>query len=199
MPSTLLQLRRRAGYRSAQDYAEHMGIPMSTYGRYESNPGRIPLERAWAIADDLGCPIDAVVGRVELAQADDQRGEVQRAYDALTPDRRSTVAALIRTLAQEQAREETDRESYARSLYDRLAAHYEAAMLTERMGDEKFSEAWAFGTPAERRAEMRGFLEGRAAEKRRHQEGDEAGNAARDEETIEQLMQAYDRRHGEQR
>lgn len=64
---TLQRIRREAGFRSAKDFAERVGIPVSIYARYErSGDGPecgIPLASAWAIADVLGCSIDLVVGR----------------------------------------------------------------------------------------------------------------------------------------
>lgn len=66
----LQRLRREAGYRSGRELAEALGIPASTYGRYERAPEGpdcgIPLPNAWAIADKLGCTIDAVVGREDI-------------------------------------------------------------------------------------------------------------------------------------
>jgi transcriptional regulator with XRE-family HTH domain len=67
---TLQRLRRAAGYRSARDFAEKVGIPASTYTRYENRPDGpdkpIPVSAAWAIADELDCTIDAVVGREDV-------------------------------------------------------------------------------------------------------------------------------------
>ncbi len=70
---TLQRMRREAGFRSAKDFAERVGIPMSTYARYErAGDGPecgIPLPSAWAIADALGCSIDLVVGREDIDAA----------------------------------------------------------------------------------------------------------------------------------
>ena len=70
---TLQRLRRAAGYRSARDFAETLGIPASTYSRYERQPETketaIPISSAWAIADALGCSIDLVVGREDIDAA----------------------------------------------------------------------------------------------------------------------------------
>lgn len=70
---TLQRMRREAGFRSAKDFAERVGIPMSTYARYErAGDGPecgIPLPSAWAIADALGCSIDLVVGREDIDTA----------------------------------------------------------------------------------------------------------------------------------
>lgn len=64
---TLQRLRREAGYRSAKDFATVLHIPNSTYARYERAPEGpqcgIPLQAAWAMADELGCTIDLIVGR----------------------------------------------------------------------------------------------------------------------------------------
>lgn len=66
----LQRLRREAGYRNAKDFAEVLGIPASTYSRYErAEEGPecgIPLSSAWAIADELGVSIDLVVGREDI-------------------------------------------------------------------------------------------------------------------------------------
>lgn len=67
---TLQRLRRQAGYRSAKEFAEALGIPGSTYARYErAGDGAdcgIPLSAAWQIADKLGCSIDLVIGREDI-------------------------------------------------------------------------------------------------------------------------------------
>jgi transcriptional regulator with XRE-family HTH domain len=67
---TLQRLRREAGYRSAKDFAEVLHIPSSTYSRYEraiEGPEcGIPMQAAWAMADELGCSIDLVVGRADI-------------------------------------------------------------------------------------------------------------------------------------
>lgn len=71
---TLQRLRREAGYRSARNFAEQVGIPVSTYARYEravEGPEcGIPLPSAWQIADALGCSIDLVVGREDIDERD---------------------------------------------------------------------------------------------------------------------------------
>lgn len=63
---TLQRLRREAGYRSAKEFAAVLGMPESTYARYEraeEGPGcGIPL----AMAQALGVSIDLVVGREDI-------------------------------------------------------------------------------------------------------------------------------------
>lgn len=82
---TLQRMRREAGFRSAKDFAERVGIPISTYARYErAGDGPecgIPLPSAWAIADALGCSIDLVVGREDIAAGGDS---IQERVEALS-------------------------------------------------------------------------------------------------------------------
>lgn len=63
MTSSLQQMRREAGYRSARDFAVEINIPPSTYSRYERHPESIPTYSAMPIADKLGCSVDKVLGR----------------------------------------------------------------------------------------------------------------------------------------
>lgn len=83
---TLQRMRREAGFRSAKDFAERVGIPMSAYARYErAGDGPecgIPLPSAWAIADALGCSIDLVVGREDIDTVLDD--SIQERVEALS-------------------------------------------------------------------------------------------------------------------
>ena len=94
---TLQRLRREAGYRSAKEFAEALGIPGSTYARYErAGDGAdcgIPLPAAWQIADALGCSIDLVIGREDI-DAPEPEG-IQPRYDALSPEGRALVDSYL--------------------------------------------------------------------------------------------------------
>ncbi len=110
---TLQRLRREAGYRSAKDFAAVLGIPASTYARYERQPEgpgcAIPLSSAWQIADALGCSIDLVVGRADIDAAgaptlDDRAG-------ALSLNAQETLAAFMDFLEQRDAARSVPRRS----------------------------------------------------------------------------------------
>ncbi len=81
----LADLRRAAGYRSSKDFAAILGIPATTYSRYErtiADPDSgVPIRAAWSIADKLHCSIDVVVGRDESVE--DGR-DFNAAYRALS-------------------------------------------------------------------------------------------------------------------
>lgn len=98
---TLQRMRREAGYRSAKDFAESVGIPMSTYARYErAGDGPecgIPLPSAWAIADALGCSIDLVVGREDIDSVA-VAGSIQERANALSRAGREMLDDYLRFL-----------------------------------------------------------------------------------------------------
>ena len=85
--NNLADLRRSAGYRTSKEFAAVLGIPATTYSRYEraeAGPDSgIPLRAAWLIADRLHCTIDAVVGRAG-ASADAEGQDLNAVYRSLS-------------------------------------------------------------------------------------------------------------------
>lgn len=63
MKTKLQELRKKAGYKSAFAYADHLEIGRSSYTDYEQGRTPLPLDKAWLIADDLGVSLDELVGR----------------------------------------------------------------------------------------------------------------------------------------
>ena len=104
MPSSLQELRKQAGYKTAKEFAEEMGIPLATYSRYESSPEKIPLGAAWSLADKLGASIDVVVGRLQEPVAS-LRGNVQLAYDELSPRLKDALDEYLGYLSAKNAEE----------------------------------------------------------------------------------------------
>lgn len=131
MPNNLQQLRKAAGYRTAKDFAEAADIPAPTYTRYEQDPSKIPIERAWIVADFLRCSIDAVVGR-EPVDPSEMRGPVQRIYDKLSDRNKGMVDDYLeyvrykdgkergRDRAQDQRRYEDAVQRYSRQFYEQM-------------------------------------------------------------------------------
>ena len=117
--SALLELRKRAGFRNAKDFAAAEGIAEATYARYESSPEKIPLKSAWQLADRFGVSIDVIVGR-EHVDVSDMRGEVQDAYDALSEQSQASARDYLAFLAQRDARNARERETEERRRYDAL-------------------------------------------------------------------------------
>ena len=63
MKTNLQALRKRAGFKSAAAFAEYAGISVGTYTDYEQGRISLSLERAWELADLLGCTLDELAGR----------------------------------------------------------------------------------------------------------------------------------------
>ena len=164
MANNIQDLRREAGYRNAKDFAAALGIPASTYSRYESQPESIPLKQAWAIADFLGCSIDVVVGR-EHVDADAMRGDVQKFYDGLSEDGRESMDDYMDYLAhrEKKARKRARKESRRRyrDLLERYKTQFEAA----QGGDAPFGLTIVYRDPDDQRATFRSFLERQASAK----------------------------------
>lgn len=192
MASTLQELRKQAGYRTAPEFARAMEIPESTYARYESSPDKIPLDKAWRLADVFGCSIDALVGR-EHIEVGDARGEVQRAYDALSPDSRGALDKYLAFLVQSDADERTRAEEVERRRFESLAASYETLYINSLNEGAPFGELAVEGDPEKRRGGFEVFIT-LMAEEKRGESGTEF-ERIRDEAVIAKIMDAYDRIH----
>lgn len=63
MVRRLQEMRRAAGFRSAREFAEALGVPVRTYTNYEQGSHVPPLDLLIRMADMLGCTLDELVGR----------------------------------------------------------------------------------------------------------------------------------------
>lgn len=194
MASNLLELRRAAGYRTAGDFAVSHGIPASTYARYESNPDKIPMDRAWQLADILSTTIDAVVGRTAPDSAC-MRGEVQVEYDGLTPEARALADEFREFVLAKDDKIRARRRNDEERRYDALCYQYERQMLTELIDRAGFGELVSFESAMATRSAFEHYLQEQAARKR--DESSVGTHVVVDERVIEGIMAAYDRIHGE--
>ena len=104
MTTGLKEIRQEAGYKTAKDLADELGVAGSTITRYEKEPESIPMKAAIRIADMLGCSLDDVVGRENPATAD-VRGVIQKRFDALMPGRRANLGKYLGYLEEDQVRD----------------------------------------------------------------------------------------------
>ena len=186
MASALLELRKRAGFKNAKDFAAAEGIAEATYARYESSPEKIPLKSAWQLADRFGVSIDVIVGRraVDVASL---RGRVQEAYEALSERSRAALDDYLAFLAQRDEREAREREARERRRYDAVCYRLEQVFLAGL--EEDNPSLFAFGTDERMRAAFEAYINRRADEL---QEPDTRTSA-------KQIMAAYDRAHSTSR
>ena len=85
----LKEIRKAAGFKTAREFAEVMGIPPTTYARYEQKLDHIPMPNAIRMADYLNVTLDSLVGRVCGSEV--EVGEQQRLYDLLSPRGKARV------------------------------------------------------------------------------------------------------------
>jgi transcriptional regulator with XRE-family HTH domain len=191
MASRLLEIRKAAGFATAREFAEAAGLAESTYTRYESNPEKIPLKVAWALADRFHVSIDEVVGR-DVAAKGDPRGDQQRAFDGLSPRSQEEAEDFMAFLAarDERARKADDARAAAqwgvisarieRAYLNRLTEGADPLLLTAsdedlRAGFEELARTWVVGAVRPLNPVV----------------PDVRGEAA-----LAQVMAAYDRAHG---
>ncbi len=194
MASNLLELRRAAGYRNASDFAEAHSIPASTYSRYESNPDKIPIDRAWQLADIFGTSIDAIVDREELGPTS-KRGEIQREYEELCPETRALADEFRAFLRDKDEKIKMRKRRDEERSYEALCHQYEMQMFFEMRKEAPFGEVVAFDSAEAARSAFKEYLEDQAAKKR----GKPATKAQKivDDSSIARIMEAYDRMHCE--
>ena len=101
----LAHLRKDAGYKSAKEFADRLGMPASTYARYENQPETpetgIPIKAAWLIADALDCTIDRVVGREDIDSIN--RSRLASFYESLADGDRDLLDQFIAFIEYRQA------------------------------------------------------------------------------------------------
>ena len=165
MAKNIQDLRRKAGFRSGRDFAVELGIPPSTYARYEHTPEAIPLRQAWTIADRLGCSIDMVVGR-EPVDVEDMRGDVQKYYDALSGDARSLMDDFMEFVSLREARDAARRQREEEYRFASYARYYERRFL--QLVDEggHTAETILYGSSDEVRTAYEEFVRACFADKR---------------------------------
>ena len=80
--TNLQAMRVRAGFKSAREFAEHIGVNVGTYTNYEQGKVALSLLKAWEFADALDCTIDELAGRrvPDRAQIDSAEQHVIDCY-----------------------------------------------------------------------------------------------------------------------
>ena len=184
MASALQELRKSTGDGTIPYLSKELGIPAPTLSRYESHPERTPTDRAWALADYFGVPIDVVVGRRPLGTG--ETGEVQMRYERLSPRSRAALEDFLSFLAERDMDDEARLRREEENRYEAAAWRYERLFLEELEARGGFEDLLALGTEEELRAEFERFVFDRA--------GARLEGAAADA-AVSKVMAAYDRLH----
>lgn len=165
MATTLQELRKEAGYRTAKDFAEALDVPATTYARYEQTPEKIPLRAAWNIADALGCSIDAVVGR-EHVDVDAMRGEVQKFYDSVSDDNKQLLDEFFSFIRGKERDAKYRKRLQEEHRYEEIALDYNKRLFESAGSDEELFNRAVFGNAQKERADFILFVEDEMAEAR---------------------------------
>lgn len=103
MKTNLQAMRKRAGFKSARAFAEHMNMSVNTYTNYEQGKSSLTLEQAWEFADELDCTLDELAGRewsaASEAPPDPVRDELNALYSSCTQQRRQRLVEYARDAA----------------------------------------------------------------------------------------------------
>lgn len=192
MASTLLELRKAAGYKTAPEFAEAQDIAQSTYARYESNPEKIPLTTAWKFADLFGCSIDVIVGRVQVDPAligDD----VQTRFDRLTDEGKAELEGYLDYLVYKEGRDAARAAREERARFDELARRYEAMFIYELAQTEEGADFMAFASPKAMRDRFDKYIQKKA--RALEPENAKTNRPLYTGDMAAEIMESYDRIH----
>lgn len=98
-------MRKRAGFKSAKDYAEYKGMSVNTYTNYEQGVRPISLVLAWEFADDFNCTLDELAGRKPPNSGGDKRFEdpsqekLNEYYESMNDSARGTLIDAARMMS----------------------------------------------------------------------------------------------------
>lgn len=97
----LQKMRKAAGYKSAKDFALHMGMKPGTYIDYEQGRRVFMLDKAWEFADEFECTLDELVGRKSKIDSldDPSEQELVECYRSSTKDRQDRILDTARDAA----------------------------------------------------------------------------------------------------
>ena len=98
MELQLAKYRKRAGYKSRDDFAAALGVNKYTYRSWESGAAMMSLEQAYNCAVALHCTIDEIAGRESPALSADESALLSD-YRALTPRGKGAVRATASAMA----------------------------------------------------------------------------------------------------
>jgi DNA-binding XRE family transcriptional regulator len=95
--SNLQAMRRRAGFRSAREFAEFAGVNTKTYTNHEQGHAAMSLLQAWEYADILDCTLDELAGRrvPEMPSVTQEELRMVEVYRDASPTDRDMVDTVI--------------------------------------------------------------------------------------------------------
>lgn len=106
----LMQLRKAAGFKSRDDFADFLGISRRKYKGWESQETNMSFPQACMVADALHCSLDELAGRTEFVGsfADQRQAVMNDDFAHLSDAGKDAAAGAVRGIrASEGARVQT--------------------------------------------------------------------------------------------
>ncbi|MFQ6859316.1 MAG: helix-turn-helix transcriptional regulator [Collinsella sp.] len=106
MELQLMRLRKQAGFKSRDDFANALGVNPLTYKGWETGRTRLKLEDACDIADLLRCTLDELAGRDFRPEtyADRRQAALNSCYSKLNERSKTELAGLASTMTADASR-----------------------------------------------------------------------------------------------
>ena len=111
MKTQLQAMRKHAGFKSAKAFADHVGINVSTYTKYEQGMSEMSLERAWTFADALDCTLDELAGRKPPGKSngcDPTLKRIKENYESMNDVGRDRLAEQAEMMASSELFEKSE-------------------------------------------------------------------------------------------
>ena len=100
MELQLMQLRKKAGYKNRDDFADKIGVERRTYKAWEARERNMNFPQACMVADALNCSLDELAGRSAPNKlTDPYEHELIENYRASTPERQDRLIDTSRDFA----------------------------------------------------------------------------------------------------
>lgn len=101
----VMALRKKAGFRNADVFADSIGISRGSYRSIERGEVKTHMAWAWALADAFSVSLDELVGRESPNRArktsdDLARDKMLRAFDSMSREGKENAAAAVNALWQ---------------------------------------------------------------------------------------------------
>ena len=107
MKNKLMELRKKAGYKNRNDFADALGINQNTYKSWETGRTKLKLEDACIIADFLNCTLDELAGREvppPKVFTDKRQERMNHCYSMLNDESKEQLAGLASTFTADASR-----------------------------------------------------------------------------------------------
>lgn len=101
MDLQLMKIRKRAGYKNRDDFADRIGVNRYTYRSWESGAAMMSLEQAYNVTEVLGCTLEELVGRSQPRErfGDPDQEALNGYYESMNGGGRTALVESARLMS----------------------------------------------------------------------------------------------------